>query len=61
MGPLVNFFNKHISSKLLNVDYEAMSKDLAFFMIKGALIKNSLRPVTELYAAGEYKPSKQDN
>lgn len=61
MGPLVNFFNKHISSKLLNVDYEAMSKDLAFFMIKGALIKNSLRPVTELYAAGEYKPSKQNN
>ena len=53
MGPLVNFFNQHISSKLLNVDYEAMSKDRAFFMLKGPLIKNSLRPVTALYAAGE--------
>lgn len=60
MGPLVNFFNKHISSKLLKVDYEALSKDLAFFMIKGALVKNSLRPVTELYASGEYVPKKQN-
>lgn len=47
MGPLVNFFNKHASSKILNVDYEGMSKDIAFFLIKGALIKNSLRPVTD--------------
>lgn len=47
MGPLVNFFNKHVSSKILNVDYEGMSKDIAFFLIKGALIKNSLRPVTD--------------
>lgn len=47
MGPLVNFFNKHLSSKILNVDYEGMSRDIAFFLIKGALIKNSLRPVTE--------------
>lgn len=47
MGPLVNFFNKHVSAKILNVDYEGMSKDIAFFLIKGALIKNSLRPVTD--------------
>lgn len=47
MGPLVNFFNKHLNSKILNVDYEGMSKDLAFFLIKGALIKNSMRPVTD--------------
>lgn len=60
MGPLVNFFNKRISSKLLNVDYEAMSKDIAFFMLKGALVKNSLRPVTELYANGEYVPKRQN-
>lgn len=47
-GPLVNFFNKHASSKILNVDYESMSKDFAFFMLKGAMVKNSLRPVTEI-------------
>lgn len=40
MGPLVNFFSKHVSSKILNVDYARISKDVAFFMIKGALIKN---------------------
>lgn len=51
MGPLVNFFNKHISAKILNVDYEGMSRDIAFFLIKGALIKNSLRPVTEIKAS----------
>ena len=48
MGPLVNFFNKHLSSKILKVDYESLSRDLAFFLIKGALIKNSLRPVTQI-------------
>lgn len=40
MGPLVNFFSKHISSKILNVDYARVSKDVAFFMIKGAIVKN---------------------
>lgn len=48
MGPLVNFFNKHLSSKILKVDYESLSRDLAFFLIKGALIKNSLRSVTQI-------------
>lgn len=51
MGPLVNFFNKHISAKILNVDYEGMSKDIAFFLIKGAMVKNSLRPVTDFKSA----------
>lgn len=40
MGPLVNFFSKHISSKILNIDYAGISKDAAFFMIKGAMFKN---------------------
>lgn len=40
MGPLVNFFNKHISAKILDVDYEKISRDVAFFMIKGAMVKN---------------------
>lgn len=48
MGPLVNFFNKHLSSKILNVDYEGMSRDVMFFLIKGAMVKNSLRAVTDL-------------
>ncbi|MCD7872364.1 MAG: hypothetical protein LUG21_03505 [Clostridiales bacterium] len=48
MGPLVNFFNKYVSSKILAVDYESMSKDLAFFLIKGAMVKHSLRPVTDI-------------
>lgn len=51
MGPLVNFFNKHISAKILNVDYEGMSKDIAFFLIKGAMVKNSLRPITDFKSA----------
>lgn len=46
MGPFINFFNKHVSSKILNVDYEHMSKDIAFFLIKGAMVKNNLSPVT---------------
>lgn len=42
MGPLVNFFSKHISSKILNVDYAGISRDVAFFMIKGAMLKNRI-------------------
>lgn len=42
MGPLVNFFSKHVSSKLLDVDYAGVSKDVAFFMLKGALLKNNI-------------------
>ena len=41
MGPLINFFSKHVSSKILDVDYEKISKDVAFFMIRGAMLKNS--------------------
>ena len=41
MGPLVNFFNKNVSAKILNVDYERISREVAFFMIKGAMVKNS--------------------
>lgn len=41
MGPLVNFFNKHISAKILRVDYEKVSRDVAFFMLKGAMVKNT--------------------
>lgn len=43
MGPLINWFNKYVSAKIFNVDYEKISKDVAFFMIKGAMIKN-LKP-----------------
>lgn len=42
MGPLINLFNKYVSAKILNVDYERISKDVAFFMIKGAMLKNSV-------------------
>ncbi len=45
MGPLVNAFNKNVSSKIFNVDYEKISKDIAFFMIKGAFAKNA-RPTS---------------
>lgn len=41
MGPLVNAFNKNVSAKIFNVDYEKVSKDIAFFMIKGAFAKNA--------------------
>lgn len=41
MGPLINFFNKYVSAKIFNVDYEKISRDVAFFMIKGAMVKNS--------------------
>lgn len=40
MGPLVNFFSKHVTSKILDVDYAGISRDIAFFMIKGAMAKN---------------------
>lgn len=43
MGPLVNFFSKHVSSKILNVDYAGISKDVAFFMLRGAMVKNGVR------------------
>ena len=43
MGPLVNFFSKHVSSKILNVDYVGFGRDVAFFMIKGAMLKNGIR------------------
>lgn len=41
MGPLINFFSQHVSSKILDVDYEKLSKDVAFFMLRGAMLKNS--------------------
>lgn len=41
MGPLINFFNKHISAKILKVDYEKISREVAFFMLKGAMVKNT--------------------
>lgn len=41
MGPLVNAFNKNVSARIFNVDYEKISKDIAFFMIKGAFAKNA--------------------
>ncbi|MGN1203091.1 MAG: YitT family protein [Eubacterium sp.] len=41
MGPLINAFNKSVSAKIFNVDYEKISKDIAFFMIKGAYAKNA--------------------
>lgn len=40
MGPLVNFFSEKVSSKILDVDYASISKDVAFFMIKGAMVRN---------------------
>ncbi len=40
MGPLVNFFSKHVTSKILDVNYAELSRDVAFFMIKGAMVKN---------------------
>lgn len=43
MGPLVNFFSKHVSAKILNVDYAGISKEVAFFMLKGAMVKNNIK------------------
>lgn len=42
MGPLVNFFSEKVTSKILNVDYGRLSKDVAFFMISGAMVKNKV-------------------
>lgn len=47
MGPLINFFSKHVSSKILDVDYEKLSKDFAFFMIRGAMLKNTVPSYVE--------------
>lgn len=41
MGPLVNFFAKNVSSKIMDIDFAGISKDIAFFMIKGAVLKNA--------------------
>lgn len=41
MGPLVNFFAKKVSSKIMDIDFAEISKDMAFFMIKGAMLKNA--------------------
>lgn len=46
-GPLINFFSKHISSKILNVDYASISKDVFFFMIKGSMLKQN--PINSPY------------
>lgn len=37
MGPVINFFNRFVSSKILNVDYEKLSHKVSFFMYKGLL------------------------
>lgn len=42
MGPLINVFNKYVSAKIFNVDYERISHKIAFFMIRGAMVKNSV-------------------
>ena len=47
MGPLINVFNKYVSAKIFNVDYEKISKNVAFFMLKGAMVKNSVPNHTE--------------
>ncbi len=41
MGPLINVFNKYVSSRIFNVDYERISREVAFFMLKGAILKNT--------------------
>ncbi len=61
MGPLINFFNKHISAKIFNVDYEKISREVAFFMLKGAMVKNSAPKNAEIPKAGlnPYSPNGQ--
>lgn len=54
MGPLINVFNKNVSAKIFNVDYEKISKEVAFFMIKGAFLKNS-RPTYIAKTEGSFK------
>ena len=51
MGPLVNFFNSKVSSKIMNVDYEHISRDVAFFMIKGAMVRGK-----EIFAMSNFFP-----
>ncbi len=47
MGPLINLFNKTVSAKIFNVNYERLSRDVAFFMIKGAALRNVVpQPMT---------------
>lgn len=61
MGPLINFFNKHISAKIFNVDYEKISREVAFFMLKGAMVKNTAPKNAEIPKAGlnPYSPNGQ--
>lgn len=59
MGPLINVFNKHVSSKILKVDYEKISKEVAFFMIKGALVKN-IKPAELKADYLDFKPKSFD-
>lgn len=54
MGPLINAFNRNVSAKIFNVDYEKISKEVAFFMIKGAFLKNS-RPTYIAEAEGSFR------
>lgn len=44
MGPLINLFNKTVSIRILNTNYEKISKTIAVFLIKGASLKNT-RPI----------------
>lgn len=39
MGPLVNFFSKKVSNKIMAVNYAKMVKEMVLFMIKGAMLK----------------------
>lgn len=61
MGPLVNFFNKHVSAKIFNVHYDKISREVAFFMIKGAMVKNTAPKNTKVPHAGlnPYSPNGQ--
>lgn len=59
MGPLINVFNKYVSSKILKVDYEKISKEVAFFMIKGALVKN-IKPAELKADYLDFKPKSFD-
>lgn len=59
MGPLINFFNKYVSAKIFNVDYEKLSREVAFFMLKGAMVKNTAPKNAEIPKAGlnPYSPN----
>lgn len=41
-GPLVNFFSKHVTSKILNVNYSKLGKNIAFNMLRGAVVKSNI-------------------